>query len=804
MAGTPDPQRSRAVLIGASNYRTMKPVPAVLENLSELARVLGDLRIWGLPEENCRVVTDPETSDDLLDPLRQAAIEAEDTLLLYYSGHGLGHPLERKLLLTHVNSDAQKEWSTVEYLQLRRVMSESRAFRQVIILDCCYSGLAIGALADPPTVLVNILPSEFDTEGTYVLTATAENVPALAPENERFTAFTAELLNVMERGVPGHGALLDLRSIYVALLSTMRLKKMPEPRNLARDTAADLTLIRNRAFKQRTTQEQAESGTAPYQAAAQFDDDAIAVTQSSNVKAYVVSTVSPLSGTKREVYRNILINAERAAGQIPDQADQASALCRVAIALATVDPKRSQEILDRAETIARNSDPVKKAGILGSIAGAWARFDPQRSDLILTEAKEVPHGTEPVEPAKPGRWATRRTRERINRAWEKAREEAREEAREVAAAAALQGAAAALARADPERAESIAKTIEQAGRRDSALAEVAIELADTDPERAEDITRDISNSSLRDHTLSCISSTLARVDVVRAEQVLGRIQTSKERDRPRRDVAVAFASIDSGRAEHIAQSIIDETGRFAALADIARALATADPARAEQVANSIAGEAERSAALAGVAAAFVDTDRGGRILDEAEQIAKGVAGGKYEQVSALTDVAVALIGADTTRSQRILGDAEHIARGILEKVKKDDHMSLREQLPAFLALGTVATGLAAVDLNRSQKLLDEGDKDSLVKLFTSDEIAGKFRKIAIALAVVEPDRAELIVLRNLEGKQRTSTLKHLAMVQASVDLGRAERIVGNMSDMADQASTLIDIARTLETSSTAR
>jgi Caspase domain len=249
MTGLADPLRSRAVLIGVAAYRHMEAVPAVTANVSELKRILCDPQVWGLPADYCRVVSDPASSDEIFQALREAADHAEEALVVYYAGHGLKDRDKGGLHLTHTGSDAGRPWTTIDYLELRRVIKDTMAGQRVIVLDCCYSGLA-GTLADPATDLRNMLPSRYDTIGTYLLAATGKTLLASAPAGDRFTAFTAELLQVLEHGISGRGPLLDMQTIYRQLLNTMRQRNLPEPEPYTQGDATAIALVRNRAYRE--------------------------------------------------------------------------------------------------------------------------------------------------------------------------------------------------------------------------------------------------------------------------------------------------------------------------------------------------------------------------------------------------------------------------------------------------------------------------------------------------------------------------------------------------------------------------
>lgn len=243
MTDLPDPSHSRAILVGVAEYRSLSTLPAAGNNLSALAEALLSDMIWGLPTEHCVVVRDPRSAADMLDPV-MAAQDATDTLLFYYAGHGLVDPRRSELHLATIGSDPQRMYTAVPYSQVRDALLESRASRRVVILDCCYSGRALGQMADPITAIVD----EASAEGTYVLAAAAENKVALAPPGAQYTVFTAELLNIINNGVPGLGPLLDLDSIYRHLLASLRGRGFPAPQKRDRNTAGQLMLIRNQAF----------------------------------------------------------------------------------------------------------------------------------------------------------------------------------------------------------------------------------------------------------------------------------------------------------------------------------------------------------------------------------------------------------------------------------------------------------------------------------------------------------------------------------------------------------------------------
>ncbi len=248
MNGLPDPNQSRAVLIGTSQYEKMVSLPAVRNNILQFAKLLVDGRIWGLPKEHCVTIRDPSSREKLLDSVVEAATEAKDTLLFYYAGHGLLAQRTADLRLALVGSDPDprsSNYTTVPYDDIRNALLDSQAIRKIVILDCCFSGRALGQMTDDVAAVANVA----SVDGTYVIASAAENKIALAPPQEEFTAFTGQLLDALRQGIPGRGELLDLDTIYGWAHEAMIAKGRPAPQRRVRNTAGQLSLVRNRAYR---------------------------------------------------------------------------------------------------------------------------------------------------------------------------------------------------------------------------------------------------------------------------------------------------------------------------------------------------------------------------------------------------------------------------------------------------------------------------------------------------------------------------------------------------------------------------
>ena len=241
----PDPATSRVVLAGTASYRhdDYPALPAVRNNLADLRAALTDQRLWGIPVENVRIVTDPEQPSQITELLRPAAREATDTLIFYYAGHGFLSERDPTLFLTCEGSLANSGSSALEYKYVREEMLDSRARRKIVILDCCYSGNAHAVMSGDAALQ--------DITGAYVLTSSRRNQASTAPTAAQHTAFTGTLLKVLTDGIDhlSDHEDLTLNEIYRQVRAELVRDGFGEPDRRDHGTAGELPLVHNQAYR---------------------------------------------------------------------------------------------------------------------------------------------------------------------------------------------------------------------------------------------------------------------------------------------------------------------------------------------------------------------------------------------------------------------------------------------------------------------------------------------------------------------------------------------------------------------------
>ena len=238
-----DPGTSRAVLIGVHSYAALPGLPAVENNLTDLHAALTNLDIWGLPPKNCQVVAQPASAGAILNAVIEAGRQATDTLIVYYAGHGLTDPFTDELYLTLPDSEPELTATGLAYEFLRRSVRDQRvrATRKVVILDCCYSGRAADG------VMSAAVAGRTVTDGTHVLTASGATETAWSPPGERHTAFTGELVRVIDQGIPYGPDPLSMDAVYRHVHTELTAKGRPLPHQYNRNAGGDIAIARNRS-----------------------------------------------------------------------------------------------------------------------------------------------------------------------------------------------------------------------------------------------------------------------------------------------------------------------------------------------------------------------------------------------------------------------------------------------------------------------------------------------------------------------------------------------------------------------------
>ncbi|MDG4797898.1 caspase family protein [Micromonospora sp. WMMD1082] len=243
----PDHRRSLAILVGTSSYtRGLPTFSAAVNSIGRLSDLLtGPLCGW--PADRVVVIRDPRNRAELEPRLIDLIEPVTDVLLFCYIGHGqVAYNDDLSMGLVETSNERTKRGATGFLLStLRDMLSVSEARVKVLVLDCCFSGIATvnrQSAVDEAAIREDITR----VAGAYTLTA-SEAYTSATYESGRgaLTHFTRALVEVIEEGVPGRGDVLTLDDIFPSLRDRLVRQGRPRPTRLSVDGGPGFVLALN-------------------------------------------------------------------------------------------------------------------------------------------------------------------------------------------------------------------------------------------------------------------------------------------------------------------------------------------------------------------------------------------------------------------------------------------------------------------------------------------------------------------------------------------------------------------------------
>ncbi|WP_322779998.1 caspase, EACC1-associated type [Frankia sp. Cas4] len=243
----PDFARSQAVLLGTSTYTHLPAMPAALNSLRAMKRLLtGPLCGW--PADRVATFPDLRGTAELTTPLRLVR-DTTDVVFFYYVGHGQP-TLDEDLCMGLVDTAAdptERELSSLLMSTLRRTLGYSQARVKVVVLDCCFSGIATeNRQGDPDQAAY--LAGLTRVRGAYTLTASEATSAARYGDGPvPLTQFTRNLVDLVDEGIPGQPPHLTLDGIFPHLNDRLARQQLPQPTRMNIRDGGALVFARNAA-----------------------------------------------------------------------------------------------------------------------------------------------------------------------------------------------------------------------------------------------------------------------------------------------------------------------------------------------------------------------------------------------------------------------------------------------------------------------------------------------------------------------------------------------------------------------------
>ena len=187
-----------ALLIGVSEYGEGIPsLSAPPNDVVAMKQVLEDKTMGRFDDITELINPDLVTMQEKIQSLFMDR-EKNDLVLLYFSGHGITDDNNKLYLTTKGTSKNLFKATAVQGGFIQDVSKESYAKRQVIILDCCYSG----AFADGWTAKsVGLdIKKELGAEGRVVLTSSSATQTSFQQENAELSLYTQYFIEGIKTG----------------------------------------------------------------------------------------------------------------------------------------------------------------------------------------------------------------------------------------------------------------------------------------------------------------------------------------------------------------------------------------------------------------------------------------------------------------------------------------------------------------------------------------------------------------------------------------------------------------------------
>jgi S-DNA-T family DNA segregation ATPase FtsK/SpoIIIE len=203
--------------------------------------------LCGWPEERVFVFADAPNLTELNMEIAQRFEPVHDVALFYYVGHG--QPDDEDQLCMYLPGTMPKsnlrQVTSLGFREVRKALNYSQAKTKIVILDCCFSGLA--TWPERALAATDMLSMTAGTGAIVMAASNAYNTAWFEPDShqEPHTYFTRYLAETIESGIPGKPSFLTLGHIFADLSERLRRDSLPSPTSNVRDRAGDFIFARN-------------------------------------------------------------------------------------------------------------------------------------------------------------------------------------------------------------------------------------------------------------------------------------------------------------------------------------------------------------------------------------------------------------------------------------------------------------------------------------------------------------------------------------------------------------------------------
>ena len=188
-----------ALLIGVSEYEPgLNPLPAATKDVEVMGQVLENPEIGGFDEVKVLVNALRQEMEEAIEILFDNR-QKDDLLLLFFSGHGIKDEEGNLYFATRNTRKNLLQSTTVSAKDVHQVMKNSRSKREVVILDCCFSGAFGKELSAKGDGFVDI-KNQLGGEGRAVLTSSSSTQYSFELQGADTSTYTRYIVEGLETG----------------------------------------------------------------------------------------------------------------------------------------------------------------------------------------------------------------------------------------------------------------------------------------------------------------------------------------------------------------------------------------------------------------------------------------------------------------------------------------------------------------------------------------------------------------------------------------------------------------------------
>ncbi|XHX77078.1 MAG: caspase domain-containing protein [Stenomitos frigidus ULC029] len=194
-----------ALLIGVGNYEhpdALKPLVSAPKDVAAMQRILLNAQMGEFSEVTPLIDPDPMQMQEAIEALYRDRAK-DDLVLLFFSGHGIKDDSGKLYFSTRVTRKTPKgelvKSTAVPARFVQEIMGNSRSRRQVMILDCCFSGAFDPALNAKDDGSLDV-QGQLGAEGRVVLTSSSSTEYSFEQQGSDLSIYTRFLVEGIETG----------------------------------------------------------------------------------------------------------------------------------------------------------------------------------------------------------------------------------------------------------------------------------------------------------------------------------------------------------------------------------------------------------------------------------------------------------------------------------------------------------------------------------------------------------------------------------------------------------------------------